>query len=69
MLVKNKKPSMAKISIQRKVAQYYFFCVWYANSLYKAICIYAKSLAKGGRGTLNVLLPAIISLKNKAVLS
>ena len=48
MLVKNKKPSMAKISIQRKVAQYYFFCVWYANSLYKAICIYAKSLAKGG---------------------
>ena len=48
MLVKNKKPSMAKISIQKKVAQYYFFCVRYANSLFKAICIYAKSLAKGG---------------------
>ena len=67
MLVKNKKHSTAKISIQWKVAQYYFFCVWYANILYKAICIYDKSLANSI--AVKNLLPAIISLKNKAVLS
>ena len=67
MLVKNKKPSMAKISIERKAAQYYFFGVWYANSLYKAICIYAKSLANS-IAVKNLLL-AIIFLKNKAVSS
>ena len=44
MLVKNKKPSTAKISIQTRVAQYFFFCVWYAKDLLKAICTYLHAL-------------------------
>ena len=49
MLVKNKKPSTAKISIQTRVAQYFFFCVWYAKDLLKAICTYLNACAKGLR--------------------
>ena len=45
MLVKNKKPSTAKISIQTRVAQYFFFCVWYAKDLLKAICTYLNACA------------------------
>ena len=43
-MVKNKKPSNAKISIQTRVAQYFFFCVWYAKDLLKAIWAYLNAL-------------------------
>ena len=45
-MVKNKKPSNAKISIQTRVAQYFFFCVWYAKDLLKAICTYLHALRR-----------------------